>query len=292
MLDGAQVFHVNVNCRDLGRSRAFYEAIGLRAATRTAPGAAQPGDAFGLARARWDAWILTGAQGFDGGVVDLLEWHEPAPAGEPPANLHTQGFQRLGLLVPDLDAAMLAATALGGEVWAAPAYHDDIRLVLASDPDGVAVELVEAGGPAVSFAGVVCSDLERSVAWYRALGFREAARFASANDESTHLRIAGRSTFEEVMMTAPAGGIALMLVGFGVPAVAPVAPRPANAVGIWRAALLVADLDAACRDLDTLGVHRMSDPVTMAMGDDLPPLRFVCARGPDHEVIELIERPR
>jgi hypothetical protein len=29
----------------------------------------------------------------------------------------------------------------------------------------------------------------------------------------------------------------------------------------------------------------------MAMGAGLPELRFVCFRGPDHEVLELIESP-
>ena len=37
------------------------------------------------------------------------------------------------------------------------------------------------------------------------------------------------------------------------------------------------------------GVELLSDPQEMAMGPGLPALRFVCARGPDDEVIELIE---
>jgi catechol 2,3-dioxygenase-like lactoylglutathione lyase family enzyme len=291
VLGDAKGFHVNVNCRDLERSRGFYEAIGLRAATRTAPVAVQPGDAFGLAQAQWDAWILAGANGFDAGVVDLLEWHTPAPAGSPPANLHTQGFQRVGILVPDLDAAVRAVVANGGEIWGAPKAHGDVRLVLGNDPDGVAIELVQAGGPTTSFVGVACSDLERSVAWYRSIGFREAARFASANDDSSHLRIDGPSVFDEVMMTAPGGGLSLILVGFTTPGVAAATPRPANAVGIWRVAFLVSDIDAECRELEALGIELLSQPVSMAMGPGLPELRFVCLRGPDHEVIELIEQP-
>jgi catechol 2,3-dioxygenase-like lactoylglutathione lyase family enzyme len=292
VLDGAKGFHVNVNCRDLERSRRFYEAIGLRAATHTAPDTVQPGDAFGLAQAQWDAWILAGANGFDAGVVDLLQWHTPAPDGAPPANLHTQGFQRVGMLVPDLDAAMRAAVDAGGEIWGEPSAHGEVRLVLGNDPDGVAIELVQAGGPSTSFVGVACSDLERSVGWYRSIGFREAARFASDNDHSSHLRIDGASAFDEVMMTPPGGGLSLILVGFTTPLVTSAAPRPANAVGIWRVALLVPDLDTASRELEGLGIELLSRPVTMAMGSGLPELRFVCLRGPDHEVLELIEQPR
>ena len=35
----------------------------------------------------------------------------------------------------------------------------------------------------------------------------------------------------------------------------------------------------------------ISAPVTMAMGPNLPTLRFVCFHGPDDEVLELIEQP-
>jgi hypothetical protein len=71
-----------------------------------------------------------------------------------------------------------------------------------------------------------------------------------------------------------------------------VAPaRPANAVGIWRTALLVPGLDATCRGMQALGVPFISEPVEMSMGPGLPELRFVCLRGPDHEVLELIQQP-
>jgi len=38
-------------------------------------------------------------------------------------------------------------------------------------------------------------------------------------------------------------------------------------------------------------VSASTAPVTMAMDPNLPSLRFVCFRGPDDEVLELIERP-
>ncbi len=296
---------MNVNCRDLDRSRAFYEALGLRASVRTAPGGVQSGAAFGLDRAQWDAWILSGADalagagaGAGGGVIDLLEWQEPAPTGEPPGDFHTQGWQRMGVLVPDLDGAINAVTEAGGSVWGAPSFHGGepaegaIRLVVANDPDGTIVELVEAGGPLASFVGLVCADLERSVAWYKALGFREAARFGGTNEDSAHLHIDGPSAFDEVMMTAPGGGLSLILVGFTTPPITGATPRPANAVGIWRVALLVDDLDTEVAELDRRSIELISRPVEMSMGADLPQLRFACFRGPNHEVLELIEQPR
>ena len=231
MLDGARIFHVNVNCSDLARSRAFYvEGCGLTEGVRTTPETTQSGAAFGLGRARWDAWILVGAAGFDGGAIDLLQWQEPPPAARPPAALFEAGFQRIGLLVPDLDVVIANAPALGGVVWSEPVVHEladggRVRLVLMSDPDGVAVELVEGDTNRLSFVGVTCSDLERSLAFYRTLGFRELARFPSARDSAPHLRVDGPMSMLEVLLRAPGpGDVHLMLVGFDQPAVERLAP--------------------------------------------------------------------
>jgi len=295
----ARIFHVNVNCTDLERSRRFYaEALGLDAAVRTTPDRAQSGAAFGLDRARWDAWVLVGTNGFEGGAVDLLEWREPEPIGAPPASFVTTGFQRLGVAVTDLDAAVTRATELGGAIWSDVEAHElaggaSVRLVMGNDPDGTAVELIEGKGPRVSFVSVGCAHLEQSLAFYRALGFTEVARFAPEPDDAAHLHIDGPAAFDEVMLAAPGGGeVHLILVGFRAPTVVPAPARAANTLGMWRLAMLVGDLDHSCAQLAELGIETISPPVAMAMGAGLPVLRFVCFAGPDREVLELIEQPR
>jgi hypothetical protein len=60
---------------------------------------------------------------------------------------------------------------------------------------------------------------------------------------------------------------------------------------MWRCAFLVADVDEAVAELNRRDIATISAPVDMAMGPGLPNLRFVCFRGPDHEVVELIEQP-
>jgi len=297
LVDG-RLFHVNVNCSDLDRSRRFYvDGLGLTAGVRTAADRVQPGMAFGLERARWDAWILLGPRGYDGAAIDLLEWQEPAPRGTPPAHVEECGFQRIGILVPDLDVAIARARELGGAVWSDPFTHaldggGEIRLVLANDPDGTTLELIEGDGPRVAFVAIACADLERSIAFYRALGFREGARFPSTNDDGAHLRIDGPVAMEEVMVLAPTKSEAnVMLVGFSTPRPVRVPARPANTLGLWRSALLVTDLDTAYAELGRLGITTLSAPTTMAMGPGLPELRFLCFAGPDGEVLELIEQP-
>jgi hypothetical protein len=98
---------------------------------------------------------------------------------------------------------------------------------------------------------------------------------------------------DEVMLAAPGGGeahVLLVHVREPGPQIAPA--RRANAVGMWRAAFLVPDIDAAWAALEHVDdAARLSPPVSMAMGEGLPELRFGCFRGPDGEVLELIEQP-
>ena len=281
MLDGARIFHININCSDLTASRAFYvEGCGLVEGVRTTPDDVQSGTAFGLDRARWDAWILVGVKGFDGGAIDLLEWHQPRPIGTPPHDVIEAGFQRVGIEVSDLERAITNIGAHGGVV---ADTGDGSRLAtrperrrLVRDPDGVTVELIDGPATRLTFVAVTCGDVERSVAFYRALGFRDLKRTPAG----------------EVPMEAPsAGDVRLMLTGFEAATVRTGAPRPANALGMWRVALLLPDLDHAVAALRTANIELLSDPQAMSMGPGVPDLRFVCFRGPDHEVIELIESP-
>jgi catechol 2,3-dioxygenase-like lactoylglutathione lyase family enzyme len=255
MLDGARIFHVNVNCSDLEVSRAFYvDRCGLTEGVRTTPGAVQSGAAFGLDRARWDAWILVGAAGFDGGAVDLLEWHEPRPAGVVPGPTEC-GFARIGIGVTD------ARVGVGGP---------------RSDPDGVAVDVVVGQPSGLAYVAVRCADRDRSLAFYDALGFR------APDSDTGH---------DELALDAPGGGPVQVRLGRAPDDATVPRPRPANARGIWRTALLLRDLDTAVARLRSAGIALISAPQAMAMGPGVPELRFVCLRGPDHEVIELIESP-
>jgi catechol 2,3-dioxygenase-like lactoylglutathione lyase family enzyme len=140
-IDG-RIFHVNVNCSDLETSLAFYrDQIGLTPSVRTQPQHPQAGAAFGLERAQWDAWIMSGG-GPDEVVLDLLEWKVPRPSRPRDAG----GFQRLRVGVDP----------------GSPPTSDD-----AVDPDGTSLEIVARERPRVAGVVVGCSDLEASGAFYR-----------------------------------------------------------------------------------------------------------------------------
>ena len=219
------VVHVNVNCCDLERSLAFYrDILGLQPVTRTAPEQPQPGTAFGLEAAQWDAWMMAGPEGFGAPVIDLLEWIVPEPVERDDGG--TVGFCRLRVG--------------GGAAYAALA-----------DPDGLAID-VRPGPAGLTGVTVACSDLERSTAFYRALGL---------------------SGFVELVEGAGA------------------APRAANTLGAWRLALATEDIDADVAELTRAGVRCLSEPAEMSMGPGLPVLRFVLFPDPDGAMLELIERP-
>jgi catechol 2,3-dioxygenase-like lactoylglutathione lyase family enzyme len=280
VLDGARIFHVNVNCRDLARSRSFYvEGCGLSEGVRTTPEEVQSGVAFGLDRARWDAWILVGASGFDGGAVDLLEWVTPSPTGEPPTDPREPGARAIGLVVPDLEVAATRAVEHGAAVEPGSRSSDRQALSL-RDPDGVLVTLASGEACRLVWVAVTVSELARSLAFYEELGFRPAVPGPVAVPPGA------------VVLDSPSPGeVQLVLVPTEGPPVAPGAPRPANAVGIWRTALLLSGLDVVVASLGVAGVELLSPVQSMAMGPGLPDLRFVCFRGPDGEVLELIEQP-
>jgi catechol 2,3-dioxygenase-like lactoylglutathione lyase family enzyme len=150
-----RVFHVNVNCSNLGSSLDFYRGLGLEPTVRTAPEHPQAGAAFGLERAQWDAWILAGGDGYDAPVLDLLEWKLPPPG-------------------PRVDDAGYRALHLGG---------GDVAPAAALDPDGTAIVLTAGSSPSVRGVTVACSDVERSERFYAAaLGLSRAGPRTLADD--------------------------------------------------------------------------------------------------------------
>ena len=167
-------FHVNVNCSDLERSLGFYrDLVGLRTTVRTRPERPQPGRAFGLQEVQWDAWIMAGDDAPEGVVLDLLEWEVPRPEGSPPASVTELGFGRLCVLTDDLAGLHRRLTEAGHDVWSPPGRVDlgaegmaAPELFLCSDPDGTAVQFVQADSTRLAHVNINCSDLERSRHFY------------------------------------------------------------------------------------------------------------------------------
>ncbi|MEM7409978.1 MAG: VOC family protein [Myxococcota bacterium] len=145
--------HVNINCSDFERSRAFYEALGferfLDVPERNSPAVEA---AVGLPdyRVRGGLLRLRGAK--PPLVIDLLEWRSPSDAEPPYARLNHLGIARLAIATSDLDADVAALRARGVELLSEPATVEwegraHSRFVCFKDPDGTVLELVQDVSP-------------------------------------------------------------------------------------------------------------------------------------------------
>ena len=287
--------HANVNCSDLEASERFYvETLGLDARWRTAPSHVQDGAGFGMpgAPVQWEGAILTDRRGLRGPAVDLLRWIAPATSGEPYSTLSHLGFRALQFTVEDLDA--IASRLDGaGLLVNRRTYRDDHErahaVVTTRDPGGVAIELLS-GAAATTYSGVRvnCSDLDRSVEWYRnALGLAAAPnRVVEVRDDTTRV---GRFRAADVFVPHQPRSFRLELTEWVDPP-PPGVPYPVgNHAGVYRVALTVDDIEVAYSDLSR-AIPGAPAPVTVDLGETLGPMRAVFFTDPDGSVIELLEQ--
>jgi catechol 2,3-dioxygenase-like lactoylglutathione lyase family enzyme len=148
-----RLLHVNLNCRDLDVSSAWYrDVMGLvPIAPRAEPGPT-PGAAFGYpdpCEYRADFLVVPGG-GDEPFILDLLQWQEPKPCGRPLAEANHLGMFRMAFLVEDAAAACAELDRLGvehsGPCWLDMGPEipiDGLHAVFFRDPDGTCVELIE-----------------------------------------------------------------------------------------------------------------------------------------------------
>lgn len=142
--------HVNINCRDFQRSRAFYEMLGFEVVwpvpeTNTPEVAA----AVGMPPYRVKGAIMAVPGARPPLVIDLLEWVEPRDDADPYPHLYRPGLARLAMRTTDLEADLQRLRDEGVEIVGAPATvmvdeRRGSRFVCFRDPDGTFLELVEA----------------------------------------------------------------------------------------------------------------------------------------------------
>ena len=296
--------HVNVNCTDLVRSRAFYEdALGLVVSAHTRPETPQSGGAFGLdGDALWDAYVLDDPRGMGiAASLDLLRWERPAPCGTPPGVAPAPGLHRIAYTVPSLDAALPRLAAAGrGALPAATVQRGDARarVAWALDPDGTTVELVEddtcTERVRARAAAIVCRDLERSVAWYeRVLGLTVIARERSATARGASFGAAGEACWDAAVLELPhrPAHYALRLEQWHVPALAERPRAVANQLGPFRVAFLVDDAKAWHAELARRGVACTAPPAWLDMGPEIPldGLWALFFFDPDGTCVEMIQ---
>ncbi len=294
-IGGQRIYHVNTNCADLGRSLPFYEALGLRRVVRTVPSRPQPGDAFGLEQVAWDAWMLQSDDGLDGLALDLLQWTVPAPTGAPPPTVAVPGLNRLCLTTPTLDGTVEAALASGGSLLGGPVdahAGGGPRTAIVRDPDGTPVQLLEGSSTSIAQVVVNCTDLDRSLAYYRDVMSLQLAGEPRTVDQPGVLHgLDHDATVKVARLADPGSAFAVALVEWLHPAVDRTSARvrAANELGLFRMAWSTDDCARDEAVVRAAGSVPFAPTATLSVGDDLPLLLVLFWPGPDGECLELIQ---
>ena len=140
------VFHVNINCTDFERSKAFYEMLGFKAVVNLGEGGSEEmGRGLGDPTAKGKAAIMMlDPDNRRGCRVDLIEWMTPKTKGAPPPDLFHAGMARLCLYCTELDGHVAQLKAAGVELVSEPVQMmKGTRFICFKDPDGTFIELIE-----------------------------------------------------------------------------------------------------------------------------------------------------
>lgn len=143
-------YHININCSNLEKSRAFYELLGFRVVAEFAE-KDNPDLDRGLGMPRTDTRALFMKLGEEkySTLIDLVEWNDPRcePRDQPPLN--TLGVPRIALKTKDIDQVYQDLREKGVTFIAEPQQLSfpklgtEPKFAVFTDPDGLYIELVE-----------------------------------------------------------------------------------------------------------------------------------------------------
>ena len=145
----AGLVHVNINCRDYDRSRAFYEMLGFTESWRVPEtNTREVAAAVGMPPYRVKGALMVLKDASPPLTIDLLEWLQPRDEAPPYPHLYHRGIARVALASTDLDGDMARLRDAGVEFISEPAAMppssgSTTRFVCFYDPDGTVLELVE-----------------------------------------------------------------------------------------------------------------------------------------------------
>jgi glyoxylase I family protein len=142
-----EIFHINVNCTDLERSRAFYELVGFRPVVELGEGgSADMLRGLGLAsggRAK-AVLLMLNPDNPRGTRIDLIQWTQPATHGTTADDLAHVGAVRIALWTVGIDDEVARLRDGGIEFLSdVVAMPDGTKFCCFKDPDGTVLELID-----------------------------------------------------------------------------------------------------------------------------------------------------
>jgi catechol 2,3-dioxygenase-like lactoylglutathione lyase family enzyme len=143
------VFHVNVNCRDLEKSRAFYEKVGFKVVHELGVGGGRSMlKGLGLPEGSQAKAVLMMLEPDKprGTRLDLIEWITPPTQGSPAPDLTYAGAVRIALWTIGIDEEYERLKAAGVEFLSEPVgMPGGASFCCFKDPDGTILELIDFG---------------------------------------------------------------------------------------------------------------------------------------------------
>lgn len=142
-----RIFHVNICVRDMERSIAFYEELGFKKVNDFVLEDPGVGEALGLEAKKIRGVFMRLGDDEEAPVLDLVQFIEPEPQGEPYATLNNIGICRIAFSVDDIDATYAKLQQMQVE-FVAPLKKvtgvgdGEIGVVCFKDPDGTVLELL------------------------------------------------------------------------------------------------------------------------------------------------------
>lgn len=302
-------YHFATHTPDFERARAFYrelgwtEGVGGFPLTNTHMMARALG-MFDLCQYELAAGeVISLPTSVNAANIDLLQFTTPFN-GDPPYELPNHlGMAYAALLTTDLERDLAQLERVGAELLSAPYGIPGDRFVFFRDPDGVLYKLEERAPPhgdpeapmhltAMPYIGVNVSDLDRSLEFYRSLGYTESRSLPETGtaEEGRAWGLDGAFRIRGADIALGRGDRhVLRLVQWLEPFDAePPYPPPINHIGINRIALLVPDLDRAAAILRARGVEFLSEIAPCCSGTGEDEMGIVHILDPDGVFLELV----
>jgi catechol 2,3-dioxygenase-like lactoylglutathione lyase family enzyme len=301
--------HFATHTRDFDKARAFYRKLGYTGGqggfpltnTHTMARALGMFDICQYELVKGEVIALPGS--LNTSNIDLLQFKIPyndEPPYEKPNHL---GMAYAALLTTNLASDVAFLKSEGVELLSEPYGIPGDQFVFFRDLDGVLYKLMETAPPhgdadanmhliAMPYIGVNVSDLDESLAFYRALGYTNTKPLAESGsiEEAQAYGLDKPFRLKGADISLGRGDHhVLRLVQWIEPFdPAPSYPPPINHIGIDRIALLVPDLDRAVRILKARGVEFLSEVAPCCSGTGEDEFAIVHAIDPDGVFLELV----
>ena len=142
-----RLFHVNICVRDMERSIRFYQGLGFTKVNDFTLEDPNVGDALGLKARKLRGVFMRLGNDANAPVLDLVQFIDPPPQGQPYPTLNNIGICRIAFTVDDIDKTYEELKAKKVE-FVAPLKKIDgpggakIGVVCFKDPDGTILELI------------------------------------------------------------------------------------------------------------------------------------------------------